>query len=61
MAIRLKEEGDFAGAIGFNEWNKQERKAEIGFWLLPEYWKKGYVTEALPVVIDIVKIRPGKN
>ena len=43
---------EFTGAIGFNDWDKQKASAEIGFWLLPEYWKKGYVSEALPMVIE---------
>lgn len=42
----------FYGAIGFNNWHKEFKKAEIGFWLLPEFWKQGFVAEALAVVCD---------
>lgn len=36
----------FYGAIGFNDIHPQHRRAEIGFWLLPGYWGKGYIPEA---------------
>lgn len=28
----------FYGAGGFNNVSKEHKKAEIGFWLLPEFW-----------------------
>ena len=34
------------GAIGINSIHPLHRKAELGFWLLPEYWGKGYIPEA---------------
>lgn len=43
---------EFLGAGGFNDLNKQLRKAEIGFWLLPEFWGKGYMQEAFPIICD---------
>ncbi|WP_294214465.1 GNAT family N-acetyltransferase [uncultured Chryseobacterium sp.] len=36
----------FLGAIGFNDWSKKNRKIETGYWLLPENWGKGIITEA---------------
>ncbi|MEM1320582.1 MAG: GNAT family N-acetyltransferase, partial [Bacteroidota bacterium] len=49
-AICDAESGEFIGAGGFSEWSTVHRKAEIGFWLLPEYWGKGYMQEAMPVI-----------
>ena len=43
---------EFFGAGGFNNWQKQHKKAEIGFWLLPEYWGKGFMQEAMPVLLN---------
>ena len=40
----------FYGAAGLNSLNKEHKKAEVGFWLLTDYWKKGIMTEAIPVV-----------
>ncbi len=40
------------GAAGFSSINKVHRKAEIGFWLLPEFWGLGVVGEALPVICN---------
>lgn len=47
-AICSKEDGTFYGAAGFNDIHPQHKKAEIGFWLLPEYWSNGIIQEALP-------------
>lgn len=51
-AICRAEGSAFLGAAGFNNWSHGHRKAEIGFWLLPEYWGKGIVSEALPLVCN---------
>ena len=46
-AIR-DENGSFLGAIGFNGLQRAHRKAEIGFWLLPEHWGKGIIGQVMP-------------
>ena len=50
-AIHAKD-NTFYGAIGFNDLNKQEQQIEIGFWLLPKFWKQGVISECLPLVIN---------
>lgn len=47
-AIYTKETGKFCGAGGYNSLDKNHKKAEIGFWLLPEYWGKGIMKEVMP-------------
>ena len=42
----------FYGAGGLNDINNKESKAEIGLWLLPEFWGKGIMKEVLPVITD---------
>lgn len=44
--MQLHETAESIGVIGFHNVSMLHRKAEIGFWLAPEYWNKGYVTEA---------------
>jgi [ribosomal protein S5]-alanine N-acetyltransferase len=39
------------GVISVYHYKKEHNKAEIGFWLLPDYWKKGFMQEALKPVI----------
>lgn len=51
-AVTLSENAEFCGAIGYNNLNKEHRKAELGFWLLPEYWGKGFIQEAMDPVLD---------
>ena len=40
----------FHGACGLNNLHREHKKAEIGFWLMPAYWSKGIMTEAIPLV-----------
>ena len=42
----------FYGAGGLNSLSKEHKKAEIGFWLLPEFWGKGIMTEAMPKICN---------
>lgn len=42
----------FYGAGGFNELSKEHKKAEIGFWLLPDFWRKGFMQEAFPLICN---------
>jgi len=49
-AICSLENNEFYGAGGLNSIRSEHKKAEIGFWLLKEYWRKGIMTEALPVI-----------
>lgn len=47
-AIESLENQEFCGGIGFNNLDKQHKRAEIGFWLLTESWNKGIISEVLP-------------
>ncbi|MBN2776417.1 MAG: GNAT family N-acetyltransferase [Bacteroidales bacterium] len=51
-AICTKGELTFLGAVGFNDLEKENRKAEIGFWLLPKNWGKGIMKEVMPVICN---------
>lgn len=42
----------FYGAGGLNSLSKEHKKAEIGFWLLSDYWGKGFMTEAMPLICN---------
>ena len=43
---------EFYGAAGLNSLSKEHKKAEIGFWLLPDFWKQGIMTEAVPLIYN---------
>ncbi len=40
----------FYGAGGLNSLSKEHKKAEIGFWLLKEYWGQGIMIEIMPLI-----------
>ncbi len=46
-----KATGERVGACGINTYQSQHEKAELGYWLLPEYWGKGIMQEVMPVVL----------
>lgn len=53
-AICSGENNNFYGAIGINNLNTEHKKAEIGYWLLPEFWGKGIIKEAAEEVLNYV-------
>lgn len=51
-AICRKGEQKLVGACGFNEWHREHRRIELGYWLLPAYWQQGIMSEALPAILE---------
>lgn len=49
-AIVSPDDSLFYGAGGFYYWKHEHHKAEIGFWLLPEHWGNGIMSEAMPLI-----------
>ncbi len=52
FAICSSNNKTFYGAGGLNNISKEHKKAEIGFWLLTDFWRKGIMTEALPLICN---------
>jgi ribosomal-protein-alanine N-acetyltransferase len=50
--VYSKEDDSFLGAGGLNDLSKEHKKAEIGFWLQPEFWGKGLMTETMPLIFN---------
>lgn len=44
---------EFRGACGYNDLSKVHGRAEIGLWLLKEYWGQGTLREVMPKVFEI--------
>lgn len=42
----------FYGAGGLNSLSKKHKKAEIGFWLLPEFWGRGIIKDAMLMICN---------
>lgn len=51
-AITLKPSDKLIGSGGFWKLLKEHFRAEIGYDLLPEYWQKGIMTEAINAMSD---------
>lgn len=52
FAVCSPDNKTFYGAGGLNGLDKHQRKAEIGFWLMPGYWGQGIMVEAMPLICD---------
>lgn len=50
--IERKEEAGLIGTIGFNLWSPLHRRAEIGYELHPDFWRAGYMSEAINQIVD---------
>src|ERR1700760_1522360 len=37
----------FYGSVGLYYLNKEVKKAELGFWLMPEFWGRGFISESV--------------
>lgn len=52
FAICSLDNKTFYGAGGLNDLSKEHKKAEIGFWLLSDFWGKGIMTTAMPLICN---------
>ncbi|MCR8656223.1 GNAT family N-acetyltransferase [Paenibacillus endoradicis] len=50
--IEIKGHQGIIGTMGFNAWSPKHKRAEIGYEIHPEYWRKGFTSEALSKVIQ---------
>jgi RimJ/RimL family protein N-acetyltransferase len=46
-----KATGEKTGVVAYYFHKPEHKKAEVGFWLFPQYWNKGIATEVLTAVI----------
>lgn len=53
--IVLKENNEKIGTCGFHCWDTDKHKIEVGYDLQPEYWRKGYMSEALTAILAFSK------
>jgi ribosomal-protein-alanine N-acetyltransferase len=49
-AVCSPDDSIFYGAGGLNSISKENRKAEIGFWLMTDFWGQGIMMEAMPLI-----------
>lgn len=51
-AILMRDDDNFIGTLGLNNLSILGKKAEIGYELHPDFWKKGITTEAVQEVLN---------
>lgn len=50
-AIELKDNKKVIGTCGYHNWFHEHFKAEIGYELNPQFWRKAYMKEAIQTII----------
>ncbi|MCL2697035.1 MAG: GNAT family N-acetyltransferase [Oscillospiraceae bacterium] len=50
-----KSDNEKIGTCGFHCWDKQAGYCDIGYDLSPEFWGKGYMSEAIQAILDFAK------
>ena len=52
LGIEHRADRKFIGSVGFVEWNRYDRRAELAFALNRKYWSQGIMTEACRAVLQ---------
>jgi len=50
--IERKGTNGLIGTIGFNAWSPKQKRADIGYEIHPERWRKGYAAEAITSLLS---------
>ncbi len=51
-AVADPETGQMIGDVGYNDFHTRDSRAEVGYGVTPDYWRRGLMTAALSAVID---------
>ena len=51
LGIALAGDGTLVGAISLMSVSREHQRAELGYWIGPEFWNNGYCTEAVRAVV----------
>ena len=54
-----KASGEKIGVVAYYFFKPEHKKAEVGFWIFPQYWNKGITTEVLKTVIEYCQKEKG--
>lgn len=61
LAVILREKGKMIGTSGITSFDAQNRVAEIGYVISPDYWGMGFAVEAAAVLMNFAFCELGAN
>ncbi len=50
-AVTLADQDDLIGMCGVYGWDRSNRRVDLGYILHPDYWNRGFITEAARAVV----------
>jgi ribosomal-protein-alanine N-acetyltransferase len=53
LGLFLKDSGEFVGTCGFHNYSAKDRRVEIGYDTWKAFWRRGYMREALALLLEI--------
>jgi ribosomal-protein-alanine N-acetyltransferase len=56
-----KDENIKMGTCGFHLWDREKNKVEIGFELMPQFTRKGFMAEAVEAMIEFAQTKMNAN
>jgi ribosomal-protein-alanine N-acetyltransferase len=49
--IARRDNDELVGACGLNDWRPDDHGIDLGYWLLPDYWRRGIMQRGLPHIL----------
>ncbi|WP_426142515.1 GNAT family N-acetyltransferase [Pseudomonas sp. DWP3-1-2] len=49
--IARRDNDELVGACGLNDWRPDDHRIDLGYWLLPDYWRRGIMQRGLPHIL----------
>ena len=53
--ITTPDRDEALGAVGLGSINREQRRAVIGYWLVPSAWGRGYAREGLAAIVQLAR------
>lgn len=60
-AITGKDSGKFLGTCGFHNYKPEHRRIEMGYELDRPFWRQGFMSEALPAILEYAFAQMNSN
>ncbi len=53
LVLSDRKSGTLIGGIGLHKIHPRDRRAELGYWVAPRYWRQGYASEAVRGLCEV--------
>jgi len=61
LALGIFENDKIIGGIGMHQWDQETKRAQVGYWLCPEYEGKGIISRSMIKFVEFLFDKIGLN